>query len=194
MDNIGKHLASVVGGLETKRGGGNVRPAWDEHLSLSEAIDAVQRIVGYYPHGGKDAGDSYIGAMAAVLADYPKAIADKCADARRGIVLSAKFLPAVAEVVVWCEKEAGRLTGGPRPYPVFPPAETVSRDGRLSYEELKDKYGDGEGGWGIGATRRKIYPPPRQIMKEEIEPSPYLIEAILRKNADEPVDNYSAGF
>jgi hypothetical protein len=186
MDSIGNQLTNVVNDLQQRPEGSSVRPMGVERLSLSDAIEAVQRIISYYPLGSKDASNGYIGAMAAVLGDYPKAIAEKCADPRRGIVLSSTFLPAVAEIVAWCEKEAGRLVGEPRAYPVFPPLDPVSRDGRLSYEELKAKYGDGEGGWGIGATQRKVYPPVRQITKEEIQPTLYLLEVLERQR--QPID------
>jgi hypothetical protein len=82
-----------------------VKRAWAERLTLSEGIDAVNRIVACYPNGGRDSGDGYIGAISAVLCGYPKMIALRCADLRVGIARSSKFLPAMAEIVAWCERE-----------------------------------------------------------------------------------------
>ena len=78
-------------------------------MILSEAIEAATAIIERYPNGGANAGDSYIGALAAMLASYPRQVAMRCADPVRGIVRTCKFLPTVADVVAFCEREVTPL-------------------------------------------------------------------------------------
>jgi hypothetical protein len=77
---------------------------------MAEAIEAVGRMVACYPHADAErVGKGYVGAMASVLAEYPRSVAMACADVRSGVVRSCKFLPTIAEVVAWCEPEVARL-------------------------------------------------------------------------------------
>lgn len=48
--------------------------------------------------------DLYCAAMASVLAGYSKAVVDRVTDARTGIAAEMKFLPAVAEVIAFCDR------------------------------------------------------------------------------------------
>lgn len=77
--------------------------AYSERMIPSEAIEAVTKMIRGYPNGGANAGASYIGALASVLAQYPRAIAIECADPLRGVARTCKFLPTVADIVSWCE-------------------------------------------------------------------------------------------
>lgn len=155
-----KLLGNAASGSLERRGGSRMQPNSSQRMTLSEAIQAVNAIVNCYPNGGRSAGDGYIGAMAAVLGDYPLSIAMKCADPRRGIASSSKFLPAVAELVTWLERELEKTSPPARAYPVFEPEPVVDRSRRLTYDELKAKYGDGQGGWGLNAERRSPWKPP----------------------------------
>lgn len=83
--------------------------AIDDRMSLSEAIEAAGRIVGCYPNGGANAGGGYVGALAETLRGYPRGTAVRCADKARGIMRECKFLPTVADVVAWCERESWPL-------------------------------------------------------------------------------------
>lgn len=78
-------------------------------MTLSEAIRAVRAIVSAYPNGGNNAGDGYIGALAAVLGQYPRQVALRCADPVHGVARETKFLPTVADLVAWCERETAPL-------------------------------------------------------------------------------------
>ena len=80
-------------------------------MSLSEAIEAAGKIIRCYPNGGANAGDGYIGALAATFAGYPKQVARECANTPRGVVAECKFLPTVADVVSWCERHSKSLYG-----------------------------------------------------------------------------------
>ena len=135
---------------------------------LSEAIEAATAIISGYPNGGQNAGDSYIGALASTLMGYPRQVALRCADwprklgqPLRGVCASCRFLPTPADLIAWCEKETEPLRRGrdrelsaARQLEERADADTP-RDGRLSYSELKAKYGDDSGGWGIDAGKRK---------------------------------------
>src|SRR5580704_1453201 len=82
----------------------SVQRLLDERMSLSEAIDAAGLIIGAFPNGGANAGDSYIGALAATLGSYPRSVAKRCADHVHGVSRDCKFLPTVADIVAWCER------------------------------------------------------------------------------------------
>lgn len=109
MSDDTKPLSSAVGGLPIKQEFLSVQKVIDERMTLTEAIEAATAIVGCYPNGGRDAGDSYIGALAGILGKYPRSVALKCADPFYGVTLECKFLPTVADVVNWCEHRAAPL-------------------------------------------------------------------------------------
>lgn len=81
----------------------------DDRLLLSEAIEAVQTLVEAYPNGGANGGDGYIGSLASVLCQYPRLVSVRCADPLRGVSRETKFLPTVADLVVFCERETAPL-------------------------------------------------------------------------------------
>lgn len=55
------------------------------------------------------AGDSYLGLIAKVLMEYPRQVAVRCANPIHGVPRETKFLPTVADVVAWCERETEPL-------------------------------------------------------------------------------------
>jgi hypothetical protein len=80
-----------------------VRQASADRLTLSEAIDAVGRMIDAYPNGRAAITDSYIGNMAALLCQYPRVVALLCANPIKGVATKTTFIPTVAEVVKFCE-------------------------------------------------------------------------------------------
>lgn len=74
-----------------------------DRLMLSEALEAVSKMVDAYPNGRASITDSYIGNMAALLCKYPRMIALRCANPISGVVTKTRFIPTVADVVEWCE-------------------------------------------------------------------------------------------
>ena len=138
-------------------------------MMLSEAIELVGKIVRSY-NGGKNADAGYIGALAHMLASYPRQVAMRCADPVNGVVRICKFLPQPADIVVWCERETEPLRRD-REYEVRTARQLderaefeAPRTGRLTYAELKAKYGDGQGGWGID----KHKPQPKWLTAEQL--------------------------
>lgn len=125
-------------------------------MTLSESIEAATSIVDRYPNGGKSAGKSYLGALAATLASYPKQVATKCADLK-GISADCQFLPTVADIIAWCERNteplrqqrsaelrrADQLEARAR----FEQEQIAERSKHLTINELKEKYGDWGDGW-----------------------------------------------
>lgn len=72
---------------------------------MPEAIEAVGKMIdGAFPNARKNAGNSYIGTLAALLITYPKSIAVRCIDPIHGVARTTTFLPTVANVVTWCER------------------------------------------------------------------------------------------
>lgn len=150
-----KVLGNSGGGLHRKQDDGNLRRALQDRLTLAEAIEAATWIVDAYPNGGKSAGKSYLGALAATLAAYPKSVALACADVRNGIVQDTEFLPTVAGIVKWCEQRTEKMRQHvaredrvAKQIAERQEAEAKRAGRRLTYDELKAKYGDGKGGWG----------------------------------------------
>lgn len=79
-----------------------------DRLLLSEAIDAVGKMIRGYANSGQ-AGKSYIGAMAELLMQYPRCVALACAEPFKGVATTTSFLPTTADVVKWCEKHVAPL-------------------------------------------------------------------------------------
>lgn len=167
IDGQGKALATSGAEWPNTRESSSLQRALSDHMTMPEGIEAAVRIVDAYPNGGRDAGKGYLGALAAVVVSYPRQTATACADRVNGITRDCKFLPTVADLVAWCERKTEPL------------ARAVEREGRvaaqlreretnaahdatrrLTYDELKAKYGDGQGGWGLGAERRNAWKPP----------------------------------
>ena len=134
-------------------------------MMLSEAIDAATQIVGRYPNGGANAGDSYIGALAAMLGSYPRQVALSCADKVHGVVRDCKFLPTPADIVAWCERAAAPLYKQAESeiqaekqlaerYE-FEEQEITGRAMRKSIAELKIKFGDWNDNWRQPGSRER---------------------------------------
>jgi hypothetical protein len=199
MDKIGDRARALVtsaGGSPQKRANSSVQRVLDERMSLSEAIEAATRIVVCYPNGGREAGKSYLGALAHTLASYPRQVALRCAERGSGVVSECKFLPTVADLIAWCERAVAPLHGdfdrGKRLEEQFKIRAEYERDqaerlNRLSVDELKEKYGDWTKDLRGGEEKPSPFPAePRQIDASEIVISPFLVEAIRRARAGEP--------
>lgn len=109
MESQNKHLATLHSNSPMSGAGGSVRLAYSDRMTMPEAIEAVGRMIAAYPNGGGNAGKSYIGTIAALLTQYPKSVAVQCANPLSGVARETRFLPTVADVVAWCEPEAGRM-------------------------------------------------------------------------------------
>lgn len=95
-------LPTVPQNSLSKRESTSVKRALSDRLFLSEALDAVSKMLSGYPN--RPSGDSYIGAMAALLMRYPRSVALRCADPFNGVARETKFLPTPADVIGWCER------------------------------------------------------------------------------------------
>lgn len=163
--NPAKALAPLGSASTPKPADSKIRRVLGERMTLSEGIDAANAIIGRYPNGGAAAGASYIGAIAAMLGSYPRQVAMRCADKINGVVRECKFLPTVADIVGWCEREvvplykhaerevrvAAQLTDRT----AYEKTETVERLTRLSLEQLKEKYGDWNDVWRHPGTKER---------------------------------------
>lgn len=146
-------------------------------MTLSESIEAATSIVDRYPNGGKSAGKSYLGALAATLANYPRQVALACADLK-GVSAECEFLPTVASIVAWCEKHTeplrSRYDHEQRRRQQFNArddfeSEQGDRPRRLSVGELKEKYGDWQDNWRSPGTKaRELCEQARKRLVEEI--------------------------
>ncbi len=159
-------------------------------MTVPESIEAATGIVDCYPNGGNSAGKGYIGALAATLASYPRQVAHRCADRDAGVVRECRFLPTVADIVAWCERETDPLyrqsqreSNIARQFAEraeFEREQTRERARRLTIAELRAKYGD----WTLPPDKPSPFSV-RQIDAAEIEISPYLKAAIQQREAAE---------
>jgi hypothetical protein len=134
----------------TKSNNASLRQAFTERVTLSEAIRLAGTLVGCYPYGDKPA-DSYLGAIAEILREYPRFIV---LDIRK-LARECKFLPTVADVVAWCERQR-QMAAKPlvredledAAYRGRKQDEALegARKQRGNLDELKAKYGPN---WGI---------------------------------------------
>lgn len=111
--------------LPTKRESSSVRRALADRLLLSDAIDAVGKMIRGYANSGS-AGKSYVGAIAELLMHYPRSVALRCADPFRGVARETKFMPTPADVIAFCERT------------VAPMHEEAAREERVA-EQLQER-------------------------------------------------------
>lgn len=104
-----KALVRSPTNLPTSVASASVKSAFHDHLSMSEAVEAVGKMLNGYPQGKASAPKSYIGTIAALLCKYPRVIALECADPTRGVATTTEFLPTVARMVNWCEPHVERM-------------------------------------------------------------------------------------
>lgn len=144
----------------TRYASGSVRQALAERLALAEAIEHVGILLAAFPNGGAQASRGYIGALASVLCDYPRIIALKCADPRQGVARETRFLPTVADVVAYCDREKrslqeivdrddynNALARERQQRAQHDAAQTEERKSRPTLQQMQERYGDR---WGIG--------------------------------------------
>ena len=135
---------------------------------LSEAMDLVVKMVGAFPNGGTGAGKGYLGALASILVTYPRSVASQCADPIKGVSRECKFLPTIADIVSWCEKETeemrrpveradrDEMLAAQRRARAAEDAEMQDKRGRRpTMDELRAKHGPN---WGIKDSGAKIQP------------------------------------
>jgi len=134
-------------------------------MSLSEAIEIVGKILDCYPNGGRDATRGYIGALASVLAQYPRCVTFFAGDPHKGVPRETRFLPTPADVIAWCEREVADLRGivdrddyhrdiREKMKGREKEAESVAaaRATRPTLQQMQDKYGPN---WGINQGEKE---------------------------------------
>ncbi len=160
-DHSSKALATSPSTLPNRLDPQSVRAALADRIPLSEAIGIVGKMLRGYANGGRDASAGYIGALAEVLAQYPRCVASQAGDLVRGVPRDCKFLPTPADVIAWCERETEPLRGIVHKYDEQQgiiaemrkrreegEKAAAARKTRPTLEDLKAKYGPN---WGIGA-------------------------------------------
>jgi hypothetical protein len=93
--------------------------------------------------------DLYCAAVAAVLGDYSREVIERVVDPRTGIAAEMKFLPAVAEVIAFCDRTVKRLETMAKPRaraaPYVPPPvlpgqiDSTEFNRRIAAGELKPR-------------------------------------------------------
>ena len=163
---------------------GSVRQAFSDRLILSEAIEAVGKMIrGYANRGSADKG--YIGAIAELLCQYPRSLAIKCADPVHGVVLTTKFLPTPCDIATWMEDDLDRMREGAdaedaaerqlRERSEYDQKMGQSRPQRETCEELKARYGPN---WGIGLGKRRSGFPALTLAQVREKYGPEKVDAV----------------
>ena len=161
-----KNLPStLVEGSISKPSISKMRKMLDDRIDQTEAIKLATMIVTSYPNTDGKVSETYLGAIASILQDYPASIARQCAT--KGIVLTCKFLPTVADIVLYCDRFSA---------PLYKQTEYLMRvekqfkereefverqKKRLSIQELKEKYGDWQNNWQPIPGAEDKYKPPK---------------------------------
>ena len=119
-------------------------------------------LFGCYRKGDAADPETYAAAVAAVLASFPQPVVYAVTDPLRGLPSQSQFLPTVAEVRKACDaivEREGRAAESDyrvrRQLEERREYEELRAQPRLSLAELKAKYGDGHGGWGIDRIPEK---------------------------------------
>lgn len=99
-------LLNAPGSSPAKSASTSLQRALDDRLMMSEATSLAADLLEQFPH--TKAGDGFIGALAAVLLQYPRQASQECADPLRGIARSAEFL-TISALVAWLEKRTEPL-------------------------------------------------------------------------------------
>src|SRR5262245_787861 len=86
-----------------------LRQVLADRLTHVEALEAVGKMLSSRGSGQPHDPKGYLGALAAVLMEYPKTVALKCADPIKGVCRETRFLPEIADIVKWCERETDAL-------------------------------------------------------------------------------------
>ena len=164
MDGL-KPLVIEHNALQSARANSKVKTLLDERLPLSELIGIAGKIVACYPNGGRNAGDSYIGALAQALSCYPACIIRRAHRVPGGIPSECRMLPSVADIIAWCERETEpmriqvhvdeRRAQQLADREEFNQEQTVERSGRLTMDDLKARYGDWHDGWREPGSRAR---------------------------------------
>lgn len=128
-------------------------------MTLSEALELVAKLLDGFPHGRPPNQTSYMGALASVLCQYPRMVAANVADPVKGGGRETRFLPTIADLVGWCERESAFLRGlvdredhdvklarEREKRRIEHEREIAARRNRPSLEELKAQYGPN---WGL---------------------------------------------
>jgi len=121
-----------------------------DRMMLSECVELVHRMMTAY--SDRSADDGYIGAIASVLAEFPRVVAVKASSPVHGVPRECKqFKPTAGQVADWCEREVefyrrmADREGAPRL-----PAPVMDRGPRLSIDELRARHGPN---WGLKDMR-----------------------------------------
>jgi hypothetical protein len=143
-----------------------VRAALADRLLVSEAVLVVSQMLRGYANGGQQASKGYIGALAEVLAGYPRCVAGRAGDLLTGVPSECRFLPTPADVIAWCEREVAdlrtivnrddeenRVLREMRERREDAARLDRERVARPSLDELRAKHGQN---WGIGQSDQVI--------------------------------------
>lgn len=125
------------------------------------AAERARLLLGCYRTGDANDPETYVAAITAVLARYPREVITAVTHPVSGIVIEVKWLPSVMEVREACERAMlpiqSNLARQKRiaEQMELRRLEDEERPARPSYEEMKAKYGPN---WGLGQQQEQVPP------------------------------------
>lgn len=142
-----------------------MRQAYSDRMLLSDAIERVGEMLDRCPHGRPKNEGAYIGGLANVICQYPRMVAVKCVDPINGVLRECEYLPTIAKLVAFCERESeflrhaverenlhdSRLRDQQRRAKEAAQQAEARKD-RPTYADLKAKYGGFSGEFGARAN------------------------------------------
>jgi hypothetical protein len=98
-------------------------------------------VLGCYRRDEANNPEIYSAAIAAIFEDYSRVVVERAADPRTGIASQYKFLPAVAEVREFCDREAERERRWAKPARRYlPVSENFCRPPGADFADMAEKH------------------------------------------------------
>lgn len=81
------------------------KPNSEQNCSVSEAFLAVERLTGFYPGGEVSDPETFSAGLAKLFTSYPRGAVDKALDPVLGLPGTSTWLPRIAEVKAFLDKQ-----------------------------------------------------------------------------------------
>lgn len=136
---------------------------------MDYAAERARILLGCYRTGDANDPETYVTAIAAVLAKYPDSVITAITDPRTGLPIKKTWLPSIKEVFDACESEMEPIREEnariKRMKEQLEMRERMERGERPTMAQLKAKYGEN---WGIGEPEKRVEAKPQAPTVEQL--------------------------
>jgi hypothetical protein len=138
------------------------------HMKNVLALQRAKTMLDFWRTGSANNTDTYLTAVAAILARYPDQVIYSVTSPTDGLPVQLTWMPSLKEVKDACEKEMEPIYKREREAKIV--AETladreVDKSGRPTKEDLKAKYGEN---WGLTSLDEPVRKPQPAPSKEDL--------------------------